>query len=496
MFSEKVVVALITLSMAASAALGAAVVKDYADRGNNKVVAVAGGSSSDTGAVADQSTADQGQAPAGTQTGTSVGGGTSKTTVSGGAASKTVHQSNLATSQAASGVSGDKIVVGGIFDMTGPVDASVERDTVRAYFNIVNNQGGIGGRKLVYLDCDGQYDNVQTHNCSNELVASKVLAVVGMTAPKGENDEIGFLTKGQGIPSVGGLGTPNEYVYPLSFPVSPSFAFSGNGLAAQFKQNQANGGFKHPAILYIDDVPWVQPVLKAIIDALAKVGVTPTHVEPAHATDGDYTSHVAALKFSSDYQGGTCAAPTDTDSGACADTLIAATDPFSYARLFQAMDRAPWHPPVVAGGLDKGNQQHAYGDQLNKAQSLTPFLTPYDPVNAGNATINNYYAAVKKYYPNQFEALDVYTQIAWTAAQVFVDAAKRADANNNHNLTRATLVDALNSTTNFDTGWSTPISYAPGNSHDPNHCYYFVKHDPKTFDDGGTWRQYTPLECF
>ena len=56
------------------------------------------------------------------------------------------------------GVAGDFITVGGIFDETGPVDATVERDTVRSYFNQVNAAGGINGRKLRLLDCDSAFD--------------------------------------------------------------------------------------------------------------------------------------------------------------------------------------------------------------------------------------------------------------------------------------------------------------------------------------------------
>jgi ABC-type branched-subunit amino acid transport system substrate-binding protein len=339
---------------------------------------------------------------------------------------------------------------------------------VRAYFNKVNAAGGVNGRKLVLTYCDSQYDNVQTHQCSNEMVSAHVLGVVGWTAPKGENDEVKFLAQQQQIPIIGGLGTPEEYNYPLSYPVSIPFTRYGQGLADEI----AASGQHHPSIVYINDVPWVQPVLQALIAALHAKGIQEAAVEPAASTDQDYTGHVSNLQ-----QGNP-------------DSLIAALDPFSYARLFSAMNRVGWHPDVFGGGLDKGNQQHAYSTQLLKAQSLVPFLSPYDHQN--NATVIDYQNAVQRYYPKQVEALDIYTQISWTAAQVFVEAAKRAGPN----LTRATLVQALNSIQNFDTGWSRPISFSAGGNHDPNHCVTYVKHEPKTFDEGGTWRTYTDWKCF
>lgn len=456
MFSERAAVAFITLSLVLGGGLGWAVVADYNAAKNQKVVATSGPG----GDVIADATADPSAAPG--TTGGGGGGGGSNTTSTGGRSTAA-----LATSQAASGVSHDSITVGGIFDMTGPVDSSVERDTVRAYFNKVNAAGGVNGRKLQLTYCDSSYDNVKTHTCSNEMVSAKVLSVVGWTAPRGENDEVRYLAQQQQIPIVGGLGTPEEFNYPLSYPVSIPFTRIGEALADEI----ASAGFKHPSIIYINDVPWVAPVLQALKDALHRHGVQEVAVEPAASTDQDYTGHVSNVN-----QPGV-------------DSLIAALDPFSYSRLFSSMNRVGWHPPVFGGGLDKGNQQKAYGNQLAKAQSVVPFLSPYD--HDTNSTVRDYLDSVQRYYPNQVPALDIYTQISWTAAQVFVEAVKRAGAN----LTRASLVQALNSIQNFDTGWSKPISYSNSPTHDPNKCVTWVKHEPQAYPDG-TWRTYTDWKCY
>jgi ABC-type branched-subunit amino acid transport system substrate-binding protein len=499
---DKATIAFVTLSMAFTGVFAYTIKQDYDQRGN-QTAAAAGGV-----AAADQSgTASGGDTGTGT---TSTGGGGSTTSTGGGGgggSTRATAAGQLASTQAASGVSKDKILVGGIFDMTGPVDSSVERDTVRAYFAKINAQGGVNGRQLTLLPCDGYYDNVHSHQCATTMIDNKVLATVGNTFPGGEQDNVPFLNKA-GIPTVGGLGVPNEYNNALSYPVSPSFAFAGNALAAQLKELQATSPYyRHPAILYISDVPWVAPVIKAVEDSLATIGVHPTHVEQASATnDPDYTQHVANLENKNDGDPttgdkGPCA-PKPESAGACPDSIIAATDPFSYSKLFQAMDRVNWHPPVVAGGLDKGTVQSTYGDQLGcsscgtgaqprQAVSETPYLSPLDPANSNNATVKDYLSTMQRYFPSQVPAMDVYTQIAWSAAQVFVQAAKNAGPN----LTRATLAAELNKLKNFDTGWSTPITYSTGAGHDPNHCYYFMRHDAKSSDDGGTWRQYSGLRC-
>jgi branched-chain amino acid transport system substrate-binding protein len=362
------------------------------------------------------------------------------------------------------------------------VDSTVERDTVRAYFQKINDAGGINGRRLVMKQCDSQYDVTAAHQCAQAMVSANVLSIVGWTAPKGEDGEVKYLAGQQGIPIIGGLGTPAEYQYHLSYPVSIPFTRYGTALADEI----AAKGYKHPAIVYINDVPWVAPVLQSLRDALHAKGIYETHVEAASATDGDYSGHVAQMEHNCDdnqYPQAGCPAQGP-------DSVIGALDPFSYARLFQAMDRVQWHPPIFGGGLDKYTSQKDYGDQVDKAQSVVPFLSPYD--NTNNPTVADYLSTVQKYYPNQYQALDIYTQHSWTAAMIFVEAVKRVGKNP---LTRASLVQALDSIQNFQTGWSRPISYGPGN-HDPNHCIRQMQHDPKPSQDGGTWHTVSDWKCY
>src|ERR1700737_3721597 len=145
---------------------------------------------------------------------------------------------------------GGKITIGGFFDITGPIDSSVERDTVRAYMQAVNASGGINGRQVQYVWCDSKYDASSAHACAQYLIAQNVLAVVGLTAPLGENNEIRTLTAA-GIPVIGGLGTPAEVSGPLSDPVSTSLFPYWTAIADEAK---ALGG-KNPAGGVVGDGP-------------------------------------------------------------------------------------------------------------------------------------------------------------------------------------------------------------------------------------------------
>jgi ABC-type branched-subunit amino acid transport system substrate-binding protein len=420
--------------------------------------------------------AQNGAGAAQTDLGATSSNGTNAATAGGGAGGGG-GGGGAAAGGSSAGVAGGKITIGGFFDITGPVDSSVERDTVRAYMQAVNASGGINGRQVEYVWCDSKYDASSAHSCAQQMVAQNVLAVVGLTAPLGENNEIKTLTAA-GIPVIGGLGTPAEFADPLSYPVSASFFRYGSAIADQAKAL----GAQNPAVIVLGDVPWVHAVEANLLNRLIANGVGFTDVEEVSATQANYTATVFNLQHSNHGAAGgpspnkKCAA---TDK-ACPDFVIAALDPFSYHRLFDAMQAANWYPGVLGAGLDKFNVQQSYGKELAKAHSLVPFLSPYD--HQGNATVRQYLGTVQRYYPGQFQALDIYTQHAWTASMLFHDAAKRAGAN----LSRETLIQTLNSTQGFQTGWSVPLSYGAG-THDPNRCFTYTSHVGGNWHTEGSW---------
>src|SRR5205823_1589294 len=113
-----------------------------------------------------------------------VAGTAGRSATSGGGSAQVSSASNAAV-----GVNKGLITVGGIYDETGPVDATVERDTVKSYFNMVNATGGVNGHKFQLLDCDSGYDPQQAHQCSDRLMSQGVLAMVGWTSVNGEQPE-------------------------------------------------------------------------------------------------------------------------------------------------------------------------------------------------------------------------------------------------------------------------------------------------------------------
>ena len=365
-------------------------------------------------------------------------------------------------------VAGGVITVGGIYDETGPIDATVERDTVRSYFNLVNSQGGVNGYKLQLIDCDSKYDPSSAHQCAQKLISQGVLAIVGWLSLSGEQPETSFLTS-QGVPIIGGLGVPAEFASPLSYPTTPSLVTDGTALGTHAGQI----GLKKPGVIFLN-ANFIAPVEQSFLNAMKAQGITPVDVETVDATKADYTDLV--LKF----------------QAAGAQSVAAFLDPFSYARLFQAMERQNMHVPVLGGGLDKASANAQYDSGCGStcavfgADSATPVLEYLDHGNT--PAIAQYLNAVRTYYPSQYNALDAYTTYQWLAAEVFVQAIKNIG---NAPVTRQSLVDSLNNLKNFNDGGITPpFSYSPGNGHDPLHCLQWLH------NNNGQWRTTSNWNCF
>jgi branched-chain amino acid transport system substrate-binding protein len=444
---ERVAVAIMALSLLAALGLGVGVAVQI---GHSTPVAtsVQAVGPATSGSSATQSGA---AATSGTQ---GTAGRTVTTAGSAGQAGK--------LSTAGEGVSNGVITVGGIYDETGPVDSTVERDAVRAYFNKVNDAGGVNGYKLRLIDCDSAYDPTTAHQCATRLLQQGVLAFVGSNSVSGEEPETKFLTQ-QGVPVIGGLGVPAEFNSPLSYPVVASFVRDGTATGA----HSSLLGIKNTAIVLVS-LNFIKPAHDSLLASLRAHHITWTSDNSVDITKPDYTDLVFKLQQEQP------------------DSILAGLDPYSYARFFQAMERAHYSPPKGFGGLglDKPSANKEYGTAVYGAESFTSVIEVLDHQNL--PAVKEYLDTVRRYFPNQMDALDYFSEGDWIAAKVFVEGIRRIG---NNPVNRKTLVDAMNSIKNFDTGLTVPISYSPGQNHDPNHCYQWIRNEQ------GKWTTYSGWNC-
>jgi len=79
----------------------------------------------------------------------------------------------------ATGVSANEILIGSCSALEGP-SHFLGTETVtgaKAYFNLINDEGGVNGRKLRLISADDSYDPAKTQGCFDHLMSEKVFAL-------------------------------------------------------------------------------------------------------------------------------------------------------------------------------------------------------------------------------------------------------------------------------------------------------------------------------
>ncbi len=127
---------------------------------------------------------------------------------------------------------------------------------MKAYFDYVNANGGVNGRKITLVSKDDQYIPTTAVAKANELILrDKVFALVGTlgTASTKALTASTQLSK-RGIPSLfvntGWSGFADKKAYPTTFSILPSYQMEAKIMAKYVKETYAG---KKIALIYQDD---------------------------------------------------------------------------------------------------------------------------------------------------------------------------------------------------------------------------------------------------
>lgn len=195
--------------------------------------------------------------------------------------------------EAPPGVTDDTVTIGTHQPLTGPAAAGYATISAAtaAYFEYLNDQGGIHGRQIEYLVKDDAYDPSQTQTVVRELVAEdEVFAVVNGLGTPTHSSVLDYLDQ-QGVPdlfvSSGSLAWNQPEQYPNTFAFNADYVTEGAALA-QYATDQNPGATV--CVLGQDDdygegiLSGVESVLGA--DAIAQTQVYSTSSEDVTAQIG------------------------------------------------------------------------------------------------------------------------------------------------------------------------------------------------------------------
>jgi ABC-type branched-subunit amino acid transport system substrate-binding protein len=346
--------------------------------------------------------------------GSSKKSSTSPTTGSG----STPATSGAVTPASGPGITSTTITAGVIADLSGPVPGLFQGGVngVDAYFQYINSQGGVDGRKLDMKLEDSGLTCAGAQNGATAL-ATASFAIVGSWA-NFDNCQVPVFKANPDLIQVGYPLTNDFRVLPTVFTPRPSPAGFYTGPFIYLHQQYPNA--TKGASLYsgtaAGEVNWNYQ--KA---ALASAGINAVYARGIQPTETDFTSDIVRMKS----EGVNFILEDDVDVR-------------TIARMLNEAQQQNFHPTVfdAAVGYDNNllklvNPGAAEGMLFDEPFSL--FLGQDSSV----PEVNLFLQWLKKTHPDS--PIDLFAMYSWASAALYVDALKAAGPN----LTRASLLTAL-----------------------------------------------------
>ena len=157
---------------------------------------------------------------------------------------------------AETGVTSSTIKLGITVPLTGAAAPGYNKvpGAMKAYFDYVNANGGVNGRKIQLVVKDDGYSPATTLSVTNDLILKdKVFALVG-TLGTANNEATTRLVNSHSVPrlfvNTGFSGFADMKKYPTTFPLFPSYAAEAKAMGKYIADNLAG---KKVALIYQDD---------------------------------------------------------------------------------------------------------------------------------------------------------------------------------------------------------------------------------------------------
>jgi branched-chain amino acid transport system substrate-binding protein len=328
--------------------------------------------------------------------------------------------------QSAPGVSESEIAIGSCSALEGASHfLGVETVTgAKAYFSLINDEGGVNGRKLKLISADDSYDPAKTQACFDHLISEKVFAL-GFFVGTPTAVKYVPLADSAKIPLVG-LFTGAQTLY------VPLRHWIVNVRASYFDETreQVNGlwktlGYKKIGVIYPEDA-FGTTVLEGVKAALKEHGAEPAIV-------ASYERQTAQV-------GGAI----DTVRAANPDAVVVVGPANTVAPILKQAHAKGWKPLFLTVSFVGTDELISEAGPDAEGVVITQVVPPYYMTEFKSVAL--YRRALGKYFPSEqpnFVSLEGFVD-----AMVMVEGLKRAGKD----LTREGLIHAIESIHDHDLG--------------------------------------------
>jgi branched-chain amino acid transport system substrate-binding protein len=329
---------------------------------------------------------------------------------------------SFAQSKYDTGATDTEIKIGNIMPYSGPASAyGVIGRTEAAYFNKINAEGGINGRKINFISYDDGYSPPKTVEQARKLVESDEVLMIFNSLGTPPNSAIQKYMNSKKVPQLFVATGATKWNDPKEFPWTmgwqPSYQSESHIYAKYILKNRPNGKI---AILYQND-DYGKDYLKGFKDELgAKAASMIVAEESYETTEPTIDTHIVTLKASG------------------ADIFFNITTPKFAAQAIRKAAEIGWKPEHFLNNVSASIGSVIKPAGFDAAQGVisSAYLKdPTDPQWKDDPGMKAWNAFLDKYYPDA-DRSDVSVMYAYTVAQGLVHVLKKCG----NDLTRANVM--------------------------------------------------------
>ena len=307
------------------------------------------------------------------------------------------------------GASDTEIKIGNINPYSGPASSyGVIGKTEAAYFNKINADGGINGRKINFISYDDSYSPPKTVEQARKLVESDGVLLIFQSLGTPPNTAIQKYMNSKRVPQLFVATGATKWNDPQNFPWTmgwqPSYQSEGHIFAQYLLKNYPRDNI---GILYQDD-DYGKDYVKGLKDGLnGKMQIVAE--SPYEATDPTIDSQIVSLR------------------GAGADVLYDITIAKFSAQAIKKVAETNWKPVHLLNGVSAsvGGVMRPAGLDNSRGVLSTAYLKdPTDPQWKNDSAYMEWVAFMDKYYP-EGDKTSAFTVYGYSVAQTLIQVLKQ-----------------------------------------------------------------------
>jgi branched-chain amino acid transport system substrate-binding protein len=312
------------------------------------------------------------------------------------------------------GASDTEIKVGNINPYSGPASAyGTIGKTIGAYFNKINAEGGINGRKINYISYDDGYSPPRAVEQARKLVESDEVLLIFQSLGTPSNTAIQKYMNAKKVPQLFVATGATKWGDPKNFPWTmgwqPNYQGEGKIYAAYILKNHPNAKI---GVLYQND-DYGKDLLKGLKDGLGANAKLIISEQPYEVADPTVDSQIINLKSSG------------------ADVFVNITTPKFAAQSIKKMAEIGWKPVHFLNQVSQstGAVLKPAGLQNAVGALTTGYIKDLtDPQWKNDKGYQDFIAFMDKYYP-EGDKTSSFTSYGYSVAQTMAQVLKQAGDN-------------------------------------------------------------------